>query len=364
MATLYLTEDQALVRRDTEDCLLVQVPERKEGEIVTREAFKQRIALHKVEDVVVMGEVTMTSSALQLLLERGIEVHYLTRYGKFVGKLSPGLSKNSLLRLAQHRAHHDITQRAELARRFALGKLANQRTLLRRRQRRQEDAAITQAIPQMTSAITRLQALEVAGQAPPPTLTTGDTGIQGTAIESILAAEGQGSAAYFGAFGALLSDPASWPFPGRIKRPPTDPVNALLSFGYALLAGQVSGAVQLVGFDPFVGYLHSSVYGRPALALDLMEEFRSVIVDAVVLELLNNRRLKPEDFSEELGTFRLKDEPRRLFLLRFEERLREEITHPTFGYKASYRRCLELQARLLAKTVTGEIATYPPLVIR
>ena len=172
------------------------------------------------------------------------------------------------------------------------------------------------------------------------------------------------SAASFGCFGKLLSDPRQWPFPGRVKRPPTDPVNALLSFGYSLLTTKVASAVQLVGFDHFVGYLHSSFYGRPALAFDLLEEFRPSIVDSVVVNMLNHRMLTPTDFVVELGAYRLKDERRKVFFTKFEERLTEEIEHPIFGYKTSYRRCLELQARLLAKYITGEIEEYPPFLLR
>jgi CRISP-associated protein Cas1 len=194
-------------------------------------------------------------------------------------------------------------------------------------------------------------------------LATGDHRVEGTALGTILGMEGAGSAAYFRCFGKLLSDPRQWPFPGRVKRPPTDPVNSLLSFGYSLLANKVASAVQLVGFDHFVGYLHSSFYGRPALALDIMEGFRPIIVDSVVLTLLNNRMLTPNDFVNELGAYRLKDEQRKVFFTKFEERLNEEVSHPIFGYKATYRRCIELQGRLLAKCVTGEIEEYPPFLV-
>jgi len=126
----------------------------------------------------------------------------------------------------------------------------------------------------------------------------------------------------------------------------------------------VASSVQLVGFDHYVGYLHSSFAGRPALALDLVEEFRPIIVDSVVLTLLNNRMLTRDDFVVELGAYRLKDAQRKLFFTQFEKRLNEEITHPLFGYRATYRRCLELQARLLARTLTGEIGEYPPLLVK
>src|SRR5207248_9509735 len=132
-------------------------------------------------------------------------------------------------------------------------------------------------------------------------LATGDNRIEGTPLEAILGMEGAGSAAYFQCFGKLIVDENRWPFARRIKRPPTDPVNALLSFGYSLLTNQVASAVQVVGFDHYVGYLHSSFYGRPALALDLVEEFRPVIVDTVVLSLLNRKMLVMNDFVVEVG---------------------------------------------------------------
>ncbi len=365
MPTLYLTEDRALVRRDTEDCLLVQVPEQHSEDGTLTPAYKKRIPLIKVQDVVVMGEVTMTTSALHLLLEKNIEVHFLTHFGTFKGRLSPELSKNSLLRMAQHRAHNDVSKRCELARRFVIGKLSNQRTLLQRSDRRRTEPLFQQEIGQMALLIRQLTSLSLAtDMQSTTTLASGDSGIAGTPLETILGLEGAGSAHYFRCFGQLLTDQQQWPFAGRVKRPPTDPINALLSYGYALLTSQVSAAVQIVGFDQYIGYLHSSTYGRPALSLDLMEEFRPLIVDSVVLTLLNNRMLTLNDFHVELGAYRLKKEPRKLFLTRFEERLNEEVTHPIFGYKTKYRRCIELQARLVAKYLTGEIEEYPPLIMR
>ncbi|MGI9057648.1 MAG: type I-D CRISPR-associated endonuclease Cas1d [Ktedonobacteraceae bacterium] len=365
MPTLYLTEDRALVRRDTEDCLLIQVPEQRgEGGTVMAAAYKRRIPLIKVDDVVVMGEVTMTASALYLLLEKNIEIHFMTHFGKFKGRLTPELSKNSLLRLAQHRTHNDPARRCELARRFVIGKLSNQRTMLQRSDRRRSEPLFSSEIEQIALLIRQLTQLSPEPGKAAPTLVSGDSGIAGTALETVLGLEGAGSANYFACFGKMLADPQQWPFAGRIRRPPTDAVNALLSFGYALLTTQVASAVQVVGFDQYIGYLHSSVYGRPALALDLMEEFRPIIVDSVVLTLLNNRMLKPNDFHIELNAYRLKKEPRKLFLEQFEERLNEEITHPIFGKKVKYRRCIELQARFMAKYLTEEIDEYLPLIMR
>jgi CRISPR-associated protein Cas1 len=365
VSTLYLTEDRALVRRDSEDCLLVQIPEKqgKNGSVLSP-ARKEHIPLVKIDDVVVMGEVTLTASALHLLLERNIEINFLSYYGKFKGRLSPPFSKNALLRMAQYRAHHDMTKRCELARRFVIGKLSNQRTMLQRYQRRQPDAEMSQAIDQIANLLRQLAIMPLDEPSVVQTLASGDNRIEGTPLEAILGMEGAGSAAYFQCFGMLLADQEQWPFARRIRRPPTDPVNSLLSFGYSLLTNQVASAVQLVGFDHFVGYLHSSVYGRPALALDIMEEFRPIIVDSVVLTMLNNRMLTPGDFVVELGAYRLKDERRKVFFTKFEERLNEEVIHPIFGYKATYRRCIELQVRLAAKFITGEIDEYPPFLVK
>jgi CRISP-associated protein Cas1 len=363
--TLYLTQEQALVRRDGEDCLLVQIPERRAKDGATPSpARKERVPLLKIDEVVVLGEVTLTASAMHLLLERDIEITFLSHYGQFKGRLSPPFSKNAVLRLAQYRAHQDMTRRCELARCFVMGKLTNQRTMLQRYNRRLSDAQMRQAIERMGHLQSQLTDLPLEKAHVAGRLAGGDNRIAGTPLEGILGIEGTGSAAYFSSFGKLLSNPKQWPFPGRIKRPATDPVNSLLSFGYALLTNKVASAVQLVGFDHFIGYLHSSFYGRPALALDLMEEFRPIIVDSVVLTMLNNRMLTEKDFVVELGAYRLKDASRKVFFTKFEDRLNEEISHPIFGYKATYRRCIELQVRLLAKFVTGEIGEYAPFFIK
>jgi len=360
-----LTEEYALVRRDSEDMLLVQIPERrgKDGSAPSP-ARKERIPLVKIDEVVVLGEITMTASAIHLLLERNIEITFLSQYGQFKGRLSPPFSKNAILRMAQYRAHQDMAMRCELARRFVIGKLSNQRTMLQRYNRRQADAEMRQAIEQMAALLHQLAVLPLEQAHVARRLASGDNRIAGTPLEAILGMEGAGSAAYFRCFGKLLTNQEYWPFPGRAKRPPTDAVNALLSFGYSLLTNKVASAAQVVGFDHFVGYLHSSVYGRPALALDLMEEFRPIIVDSVVLTMLNKRMLTLADFVVELGAYRLKDDRRKVFFTQFEERLNEEVIHPLFGYKVTYRRCLELQARLLAKALTGEIDEYPPMLIK
>ncbi len=342
MTPLYLTEPYAVVHLEGE-CLLVRIPADQEA---GTEARKVRIPIAKVEEVVVLGNVTLTTPVLAALLQRRIEVAFCTPWGRFLGRLSPPLSKNAPLRLAQHRAHNDPAVRLSLAARFVSGKIANMRTFLLRQNRKRDDAEIADACHFLQETLRQVEALAAEG---------------GT-LSTLLGLEGSAGACYFGVFGRLLA--SGWEFPGRLRRPPPDPVNALLSFGYTVLTNSVSSAVQIVGLDPLVGFLHAPGYGRPSLALDLVEEFRPLVVDSVVLRVINTAILRPDNFQREMGSCHLEDRARRRYIEALEARLNEEIQHPTFGYRVTYRRALELQARLLAKTLLGEIPTYPPFTVR
>src|SRR5947209_2890255 len=333
MATLYLNEQQSIVKK-RDGYLIVQYP--------SPDKRKIEVPLIKVTQVVISGDITLTTPAVHTLLEAGIEICYLSMYGHFRGRLSPPVAKNALLRREQYRAHADSQRALQIAQACVKGKLENMRTLLLRANRQLQDSAVTDA----TEAIQRM-----VRQVP-----------RTTTVGSLLGIEGNGSAAYFGIFGKLLRN--SMTFSRRRRRPPTDPVNAMLSLGYTLLLHQVSAAIQVVGFDPYAGFLHQPRYGRPALALDLMEEFRPIIADSVVLNVVNHRILTEHDFEEELGVVHLKAEARKKFYAKFEERLLEELQHPQFEYRTNYRRCMELQARLLGKWLTGEIPVYPPLNVR
>jgi CRISPR-associated protein Cas1 len=353
MATLYLTEQRSFVRKDG-DTLVVNIPADAEKGTEKR---KVRVPLVKVDQVVVMGDSTISTPALLALLEQKADVCFCSYYGNFQGRLAPGFSKNSLLRIEQHRAHEDPARSLALARCFVEGKVANQRTLLLRTNRTRQDEAVARAAESLKGVLGQVAGVEPDGGPPNPSVPQADS-----AIGRLLGLEGAGGSFYFSAFGRLLNQDLG--FRRRVKRPPTDPVNALLSYGYVLLMNKVASAIQLVGMDPFVGYLHSSQYGKPALALDLMEELRPIIVDSVVLTVVNNRILQAGDFEEQMGAYRLSESGRRTFLAKFEERLNTEIRHPTFGYKATYKKCLELQVRLLAKVLTAEVPAYPPLVAR
>lgn len=352
MATLYLTEQQALVKKDG-DTLLVHLPADEQAGQPKR---KVRVPLIKVDRVVVQGNATLTSPALTALMDQRTEVTFLNRYGRFKGHLAPVFSKNGQLRLAQTAAHFDPRQQHYFMQAFITGKMANMRTMLLRANRKRNNPALAGAAEAIARDMQAVESVPADKQRDPhnPQVDSAYGRLQGL--------EGSATAQYFRSFAHILKDPDL--FNGRTRRPPRDPVNALLSYGYTILLNQVLSAICTVGLDPYVGYLHSSQYGKPALALDLMEEFRPLIVDSVVLSVFNNSMLKEKDFVQEFGAYRLRKAGRRNFLTRLEARFDERITHPTFGYKATYRRCLELQARLLAKRLMGEIPAYPPFTVR
>lgn len=331
MTTLYLNEQQSVVKK-RDGYLIVQYKDKRTVEV----------PLIKVSQVIVSGDITFTTPALHTLLEMGIEVCFLSMYGQFRGRLSPPVAKNAILRKEQYRAHMDSARALCIAQACVRGKLENMRTMLMRANRTLND-------PEIEAAATSIRVIL------PMVICAKTTG-------SLLGFEGNGSAAYFGVFGKLLRNTMN--FTRRRRRPPTDPINSMLSLGYTLLQHQVSSALQIVGLDPYTGYLHQMRYGRPALTLDLMEEFRPIIADSVVLNIVNHRILVEKDFVEDLGVVQLKPEARKTFYGKFEERLQEELLHPYFGYKTSYRRCIELQARLLGKWLTAEIPAYLPFSVR
>ena len=188
-------------------------------------------------------------------------------------------------------------------------------------------------------------------------------------LQQLLGMEGAAAALYFGAFDQLIKKPddsrqMSFDFNTRNRRPPTDPVNALLSFAYALLVRAWTVNLAAVGFDPYRGFYHQPRYGRPSLALDLMEPFRPLIADSTVLQAINNGEVRPTDFISAAGSVALNESGRKRFIAAFERRMSQEITHPLFGYKVSYRRLFEIQARLFGRYLLGELPEYPNFTTR
>jgi CRISPR-associated protein Cas1 len=333
MSTLYLTQQDSVLRKEDERLKVTL-----KGDVLLD------LPMLKVSQVVILGRVTVTPHTVAALMERQVHLTYLTEHGRYIGRIEPAFSKNSLLRRAQYAASFDAYRTLSLARGFVLGKLANLRVTLLRAARNTEGLNVEDAVEAIRGAERRA---ELADD-----------------LDILRGHEGEGSAAYFGAFGHLIKAD-DFSFSKRVRRPPTDPVNALLSFGYALLANDIHAAANVLGFDPYCGYLHADRYGRPSLALDLMEEFRPVVVDSVVLTCLNKHVLQRDDFAVSLGEVcSLTPEARKKFLLQYEERKQTEIQHPVFEYKATYQRCFELQARILAKCIQGELERYEPFVVR
>ena len=291
------------------------------------------------------GNVQLSAQALRELAAREVPILHLS-YGGWLAAVTTGLPhKNIELRRRQFEAADNEATCLQLARAFTVGKIRNQRTLLRRNAREMPTAALV-----MMAEMRRK-----AGEA--------------DSLERLLGLEGTAAREYFAHFSKMFKpqDGATEPafdFNGRNRRPPRDPVNALLSFLYAMLMKELLVALIGVGFDPYLGFYHQPRYGRPALALDLMEEFRPLVADSVVISLINNGELRPSDFIARAGAVALTDNGRKRVIEAFERRLDTLVTHPLFGYSLSYRRVFELQARLLSRFLTGEISEYPAFVTR
>jgi CRISP-associated protein Cas1 len=325
MSVLYVTQPDAILNKSYE-AFIVKLKQ-PDGSWK-----KQTIPAQTVEQVVLMGNPQVTGDALMYALELGMPVHYLSRFGKHLGSALPAYSRNGQLRLAQYRMYEDRERKLDLVKAIVTAKIHNQATVLYRHSVKEH------ALKQRKAAV---QSQET--------------------IDQVRGMEGLAAREYFACWSQMLKEP--WTFAGRNRRPPTDPVNALLSFAYGLLRSQVTAAVHLAGLDPYIGYLHEVTRGQPALVLDLMEEFRSLIADNVVLSVLNNRELQPKDFTESLGAYLLGDAGRKTFLQAFERKLSDEFTHPVFGYRCTYRRAIELQGRLLARHLQENVP-YKPLSVR
>ena len=336
---LYVDEQGCTIKKTGERLLVV-----KENETI------RDIPLIHLGQVVISGNVNLTTPAMQTLLHEGIPVVFLSAYGRYHGALTPQVSRNSLLRCVQHKVANNPDDCLDLSKAFVRGKVANTRLMLQRRKWQSTDATDSALEPLLTN-IKAIQKMEKRIQ-------------KATELSELLGIEGNASAAYFGAFNFMLKSEMGFDFQRRSRRPPADPTNALLSFAYSLLTADIISAIQTVGLDPYIGFFHQLKYGKPCLALDLMEEFRPIIADSVVITLINNKRIKPEDFRQSHGGWFLKDHQRKVFYAAYETRKNETITHPVFKYKLTFRRAMELQVRLLAKYLTGEIEQYTPLTVR
>lgn len=324
----------------------------KSGEVLQvkdKEQLKQEVRLGEICQVNLMGNVQVSTQAVQTLCEAAIPICYFSQGGWFYG-ITTGLnSKNIFLRRTQFRLADQEWFARSLARRLVAGKIRNQRTMLQR----------NHVEPRGESLLGMRQMAEQAERA--------------QSLEELLGIEGNAARIYFGEFAGMIKtqeddtavvEQFRFDFAGRNRRPPRDAVNALLSLAYSLLGKDLTIACYAVGFDPYLGFYHQPRFGRPALALDLMEPFRPLISDSAVLSAINTRMVTPRDFVQAGPGVALTANGRKSFFRAYELRMDTLVTHPLFEYRVSYRRLLEIQARLLARVLEGEIAEYPVFVTR
>lgn len=336
--TLYVTLDGAYLHKDHETVTVT----------VEREK-KLQVPLLQLQGIVCLGRVGISPDLMAACTEAHIHVSFFTSTGRMLGRVEGMPGGNVLLRRAQYRVADDAARTLELARAMVAGKIANTRQLLLRARR---DGA-----PEREQALGH--AADALGAAMRQAATI-DT------LDGLRGCEGSAARAYFGVFTQLIKRPEPlFAFGGRSRRPPGDAVNALLSFGYALLLQDVAAALCGVGLDPAVGYLHEERPGRLTLALDVMEELRVPMVDRLVLALINRGQLGESDFRPEAsGGVWLSDSGRRTFLTAYQEAKQGEVRHEFLQQSATWGRVAHWQALLLARVLRGDLEAYPPFVMR
>jgi CRISPR-associated protein Cas1 len=323
-----------------------------------KDKLLDEVRIGDVSHVALFGNIQLSTQAVQTLCKEEAPVTYFSGGGWFYGITRGHALANIGLRREQFRAADDPVRCLPLARAFVRGKIRNQRTLIMRNHLQP---------PEEVKAKMKVLAASA---------------LESPSIQELLGTEGAAASHYFGAFGGMLKvadelatgeEGASlrteqtffnFDFNGRNRRPPTDPVNALLSLAYSLLSKDCTVALLAVGFDPWLGFYHQVRPGRPALALDLMEEFRPLIADSAVITAINTRMVTSKDFVRAGQAVNLTKDGRKRFFQAYEQRMNHIVVHPVFDYQVSYRRALELQARLLAKTLTGDIPEYIPMMTR
>jgi CRISPR-associated protein Cas1 len=337
--TLFVMTQNAYIHLDHET---VKVEIEKETRL--------QVPLHHLGGITVFGNVLVSPGLLAKCGEDGRMVTWLSQSGRFLGRMEGPVSGNVLLRKAQWQTALDEEARLAIARNMMAGKIQNARTSVLRSAREAEDANDSKALGETASALAK--ALErLPGSR--------DAG----ALRGI---EGDAASAYFGTFTCMVrQDRESFAFRERSRRPPKDPINALLSFLYALLMSDCLGALQGVGLDPQAGFFHVLRSGRPALALDLMEEFRAVISDRLALTLINRKQVGRESFDfRDGGSVYLNEKGRKAVVVAYQERKKETLQHPLLDQKVSIGLLPSIQARLLARALRGDMEAYPPFLLK
>lgn len=336
--TLFVTTPNAYLFRDHEN-IVVSVDH----------VEKLRVPMHHLGSVVCFGAMSVSTGTLEACAEAGIGLSFLSENGRFMARIEGEPNGSAEIRRAQFAAAADAGKTLSLARCFVLGKLHNTRQLLLRAAR-ETDNADDQA------------ALRAASD-------THETGLRNldraTDLDSLRGREGDAARAYFGGFAAMVKRNRDvFGLQERSRRPPRDPMNALLSFLYALLRHDVESALLAVGLDPATGFLHADRPGRPSLALDMQEELRAPYADRLALALVNREQLKPSDFIRHEGnSWRLTDVARKTVLVAWQQRKQEIITHPVTSEETALAVVPHVQARLLARTLRGDLSQYPPFTM-
>ena len=316
----------------------------KSGDNLTVRVRGEKVASTRLLDVSnlsIFGNAQVTAQATREMLDRNIPICHFT-YGGWLKGVTQGMGhKNVELRMHQFAAAGDRIRSLSIAREVVIAKLRNSRVMLRRNH--------PEAPPAALKEIARLSR----------------NARKADSLQTLLGIEGAAASVYFANFGAMVrSEDSEFDFRVRSRRPPRDPVNAVLSFLYSMLIKQALVSAISVGFDPYMGFYHQPKYGKPALALDLAEEFRPIVADSAALTLFNNSELKSADFIRRSGAVSLTQEGRKAVIRAFERRMDTLIRHPLFGYSISYRRIMEVQARLLGRHILGELKRYPAFTTR
>ncbi|MGH8558807.1 MAG: type I-C CRISPR-associated endonuclease Cas1c [Methylococcales bacterium] len=332
---LYITTNGSYLSKERETLVVQQ----------DREKVFQ-IPMHQIHNLFCFGQVMVSPALMAACGENGIGISFFTSFGKFQSRLQGPQSGNVLLRRAQYRLADQAP--GKLAKWFVAAKISNARQNLMKHQRNHgQQESLENTVKQLAGALKRLE-IE-------------------TEVDRIRGIEGESAARYFAVFNSLIVEDrqAEFRFKGRSKRPPLDPVNALLSFAYTLLTHEIASALQGIGIDPYVGFLHTDRPGRLSLALDMLEELRPWWCDRFVLTLINRKQIKASDFAEESsGAVRLTDEARKEFLTRWQERKQEELEHPYTGEQIQIGLLPHIQASLLAKYLRDDLECYPPFLAR
>lgn len=338
--TLYVTTEGAWLRKDGAN-VVMDVDQQE----------KVRIPVHMLESLVCFGRVLVSPPLLGYCAEQGISVCFLNPNGRFLARVEGPVSGNVLLRREQYRRSDDLSGCAAIIRHLLIGKLYNQRVVLGRALRDHGESMTGEQHAAVTHASKRLERIS-----------------QRLLVEQdaqlMRGLEGEAAQAYFGVLDCLIRVPTpAFRFNGRNRRPPRDAVNALLSFFYTLLTHDCRSALETVGLDPAVGFLHRDRPGRPSLALDLMEEFRAFLADRLALSMINRRQLTERDFqSMDNGVVLLREDSRKSLLVAYQERKREEVHHAFVNEKMPIGMLPLIQAQLLARNLRGDLDAYPPFL--